>query len=101
MATGASDHDLDATEQRLGVTLPIELRRLLLEHAGSQARVGESFLMIYDLDALVGVNQEIERHPGLLVFASDGSRELIGLDLRAGVPPVVMVDITSEGWDDA
>ena len=57
--------------------------------------------MMYDTTNLVGVNQVIERHPGFLAIASDGSREQIGFDTRRGPPPVVMIDITSGGWESA
>lgn len=57
--------------------------------------------MIYGTESLVVVNAQIEGHPGFLAFGSDGSREVIGLDMRRTPPPVVMIDITSAGWDEA
>ena len=101
VATGATDQEISAAEQRLGVPFPAELRTLLREQAGSQHRLGDLSVMIHDIETIVRVNLEIERHPGFLAFASDGSREMIGLDLRAPTRPVVMVDITSAGWADA
>jgi cell wall assembly regulator SMI1 len=101
MATGASEQEIDAAEQRLDVRFPADLRTFLRAQAGSTHRLGDSFVMIHDIETIVGVNLEIDGHPGFLAFASDGSREQIGLDLRAAFPPVVMIDITSAGWPDA
>lgn len=57
--------------------------------------------MVYGTEDLVEVNRELERHSGFLAFGSDGSREIIGLDMRASSPPVVMISITSAAWEDA
>ena len=98
---GASEADLDAVESALGVRLPAALRELLGQTDGFEGWYGDVYLAVYGTDALVAVNLEIERHPGFLAFGSDGSRELIGLDLRRSPSPVVMIDITSSGWGEA
>jgi hypothetical protein len=40
-------------------------------------------------------------HPGVAVIGGNGAREQFVLDLRRDPSPVLMVDITSEGWDAA
>lgn len=42
-----------------------------------------------------------DTHPGLAIIGGDGSREQLVLDLRSDPAPVLLVDITSSGWDDA
>lgn len=38
-------------------------------------------------------------HPGIAIIGGDGGREHLALDLRADPAPVMMVEITSAGWD--
>jgi hypothetical protein len=38
-------------------------------------------------------------HPGIAIIGGDGGREHIALDLRADPAPVMMVEITSGGWE--
>jgi hypothetical protein len=40
-------------------------------------------------------------HPGIAIIGGDGAREQFVLDLRLNPSPVLMVDITSEGWESA
>ncbi len=101
MSDRASQDELRTVEQTLGVDLPEELRALLSAHNGWERWYGDTYVMVYGTNALVAVNQELERLPGFLAFGSDGSRELIGFDLRRHPSPVVMVDITAAGWGDA
>ncbi|NES27871.1 hypothetical protein GCE86_10110 [Micromonospora terminaliae] len=42
-----------------------------------------------------------DTHPGIAIIGGDGSRELLVLDLRREPAPVLLVDITSSGWDSA
>lgn len=37
-------------------------------------------------------------HPGIAIIGGDGGREHIALDLRADPAPVLLVEITSDGW---
>lgn len=98
---GATEDELAAVETALGRPLAAEHRLLLAIENGSEGWHGDLFLIIYGTSSIIAVNAEIERHPGFVVLGSDGSRELIGFDMRADLPPVVMIDITSEGWDAA
>ena len=101
MAEGATSSALDEVEAQLEIRLPIELRDLLSRSDGFEGWFGATFLVVFSTGALVPVNRDIERHPGFLAFGSDGSRELIGFDLRVTPSPVVMIDITSAGWSAA
>lgn len=42
-----------------------------------------------------------DAHPGIAIIGGDGSREQLVLDLRSDPAPVLLVDITSSGWDSA
>ena len=99
MTSGATEQQLDEVEAALGTTLPPSLRALLGTENGSEGWYGECFLMIYGTENLVAVNQELVRPEGFLAFASDGGREIVGLDTRHSPSPVVMLSITESTWD--
>ncbi len=40
-------------------------------------------------------------HPGIAIIGGDGSRDQLVLDLRQDPAPVLLVDITSSGWETA
>jgi hypothetical protein len=98
---GASDEQLSEVEEALGIMLPAGLRSFLSETNGLDAT--ESGVRLHGTDDITALNLHgdgvHDSHPGLLVVGSDGSREQVGLDLRTPEPPVVLVDITSEGWN--
>lgn len=101
VSEGASAEVLAGVEAALGVRLTAAHRALLRDQDGFGRWYGEVFLFVYGTEDVIAVNHEMTDHPGFLAFGSDGSRELIGFDLRAPDPPVVMIDITSAGWDAA
>lgn len=101
MTDGATDEMIDHAEAELGTSFPADYRQMLGQQNGSARWWGETFLVLYDVESLIRANLEVERHPGLLVIGSDGSREMIGFDLRQPSPPIVMIDVTSEGWAEA
>ena len=101
MTGGATEADFAAVEQALGVQLIAKHRELLAVENGWQRWYGECLLMMSSTSGVIESTRLVERHPGFLAFASDGSREIIGLDTRRDPPPVVMIDITSAGWQDA
>ena len=39
--------------------------------------------------------------PGLVILGGDGSREMLAADARSDPAPVVLIDISAEGWQDA
>jgi hypothetical protein len=46
-------------------------------------------------------HESTDAHPGIAIIGGDGSREQLVLDLRSDPAPVLLVDITSSGWDSA
>jgi hypothetical protein len=46
-------------------------------------------------------DESTDAHPGIAIIGGDGSREQFVLDLRSDPAPVLLVDITSSGWDNA
>jgi hypothetical protein len=46
-------------------------------------------------------DESTDAHPGIAIIGGDGSRERLVLDLRSDPAPVLLVDITSSGWDSA
>lgn len=60
------------------------------------------FLHLYTPAETRDEQQEWEdEHPGLVLIGNDGGRERLALDTRNPDPPVLLVDITSEGWASA
>lgn len=103
---GATQAALDRAQQRLGVHLPADHRAFMIEHDGFAGVLGEVYVCVYSLAELVDVNdtaKDLQRAdcPGLVYFGSDGSREGFGWDFRQESPPVVMLEVTATGWDDA
>ena len=101
MSDGATDADLEAVEQALGLRLTAKHRELLTIENGSERWYGDCFLMMFSTSGIIDSTRLVEGHPGFLAFASDGSREIIGLDRRRDPSPVVMIDTTSAGWHAA
>jgi hypothetical protein len=46
------------------------------------------------------MDPDADRFPGLLVLGSNGAREVIAVDARLDPAPVVLVDVTADGWED-
>ena len=44
-------------------------------------------------------DESTDAHPGIAIIGGDGSREQLVLDLRSDPAPVLLVDVTSSGWD--
>lgn len=63
------------------------------------------YLWLYTPDQSVEVldarNKAGAGLPGVLILGTDGSREILAADIRSETAPVVLIDITGEGWDDA
>jgi hypothetical protein len=53
------------------------------------------------MDAVLRDTGADKRFPGIAVLGGDGSRELLAVDLRDDSAPVMLVDLTTEGWHDA
>lgn len=48
-----------------------------------------------------GWDEATVAHPGIAIIGGDSSREQLVLDLRSDPAPVLLVDITSGGWENA
>ncbi len=99
-------HPLARLESALGVRMPAEYRNGLAAEARvvlAGPRPGHE-VWLYAVPDLAGINEAAElpgRLPGLVIIGTDGGREAVALDGRADPPPVVIVDVVFEGWDDA
>jgi hypothetical protein len=103
---GASEDEIAAVERRLGVRFPDDYRRLLAVRGsvGERMEPAGAYLRIHPVGEVIGVNQAGEiadRFPGAVVIGGDGPRELLCYDFRAAPPPLVLLDITAEDWEDA
>ena len=60
------------------------------------------FLTLNTPDEMLGLHEAWDTatraHPGIAIIGGDGSRTQLVLDLRQEPPPVLLVDITSDGW---
>jgi len=101
------DHEFAAAEA-LGTALPAPWRSYL--QSASWFRRGwlpsGCYLWLYsphEATALLDAwgQQARTNHPGIAIIGGDGSREHLALDLRRDPAPVLLVDITSEGWPAA
>jgi hypothetical protein len=106
VVAGVTDAALDDAERELGVSLPSDYRDFLRGQDGYAASYGGAYVEIYSLAAMLAANRDLAdlqraACPGLVVFGSDGSREVLGWDYRTDPPPVVLVSITTESWADA
>lgn len=88
-------------EAAYGFKIPASAREAVDGLGGSGTWYGDTYIEWHDLEAILGLREFLERFPGFLPIASDGSREHIGIDLQANPSPVVMVDITAASWTDA
>ncbi|GAA2817978.1 SMI1/KNR4 family protein [Nonomuraea rubra] len=90
-------------EQQLGVQFPDDYRGFLITEgaAGRLVESVEGYLMLQPLGELVASNAagEIQtRFPGAVAIGGDGSRELLVYDFRKDPPPLLLLDVTAENW---
>lgn len=84
--------------------LPDDYLALMAQSDGIEGWVGEnSYLVIYSLDQLPGVNERActnEFAPGMFIFGSDGGGMTYAFDTRT--EPVKTVEVPSEvlSWDE-
>jgi hypothetical protein len=66
---------------------------------------GGAYVWLNTPSEMLALHQEwdenADAHPGIAIIGGDGSREQLVLDLRSDPAPVLLVDITSSGWDSA
>ncbi|WP_262283438.1 SMI1/KNR4 family protein [Micromonospora sp. MA102] len=97
---------LAEVERALGVRFPSDYRTFIVSSGGVDEFVGPAgdFLSIYAPDRLIEMNEAAdaaERFPGGVIIGGDGGREMLTYDFRRQPPPLVLLDITAEGWDAA
>lgn len=100
-----ADQEFADAERKLGRPLPAAWRAYL--QGASWFRrgwlPGGDYLWLNTpremLDLQEAWGEATVAHPGIAVIGGDGSRELVVLDLRADPAPVLLADITSDGWD--
>jgi hypothetical protein len=66
---------------------------------------GEAYVWLYTPREMLEIQESwaeaTATHPGVAIIGGDGGREQLVLDLRQDPAPVLLVDMTSEGWDEA
>lgn len=97
---------LAEVERALGVQFPSDYRAFIASRGGVDEFVPPAgdFLSIYAQGRLIELNaaaEAAERFPGGVIIGGDGSREMLTYDFRQQPPPLVLLDITAEGWDAA
>jgi hypothetical protein len=98
------DEAIRSAERTLAVRLPEDYASWLRTNDGLERDLGGSYLSLYAVDELVGLNHDYalaELMPGLILIGTDGGGEGIGLDVRGESSPVVLVNLSSLRWDDA
>jgi hypothetical protein len=63
----------------------------------------QCYVWLYTPAEMLGLHdawgESTRAHPGIAIIGGDGSREQLVLDLRHEPAPVMLVDITSAGWE--
>jgi SMI1 / KNR4 family (SUKH-1) len=103
---GADAEQIALIERHFAVRLPEDYRRFLAGQGSMEGFVppARDYLVLFPVGQLVDFNQagEIQqRFPGAMAIGSDGSREMLVYDFREDPPPLVLLDITAEGWPAA
>jgi hypothetical protein len=103
-APPATSNDITEAEERLGVRFPDDYRSFLLFRNGVKGWFGEVYVELNSVDDVVELT-EVHDHqlslPGLVFIGGDGAREAVGYDFRKVPPPVVLIGLVSDGWQDA
>ena len=102
-----SDQEFIDADKALGAALPAAWRTYL--QGESWLRRGwmasGTYVWLYAPRRMLKLHdawsEGIDAHPGTAIIGGDGSREQLVLDLRGDPPPVLLVDISSSGWDSA
>jgi hypothetical protein len=102
------DQEFDDAEAKLGNPLPAAWRRYL--QGPSWFRRGwlasGCYIWLYPPGEGTEVLDEwgpeaAAAHPGIAIIGGNGAREHLVVDLRQESPPVLLIDIASEGWPSA
>lgn len=96
------------TAYRALVDLPNDYESLLKKHPnGLQEMHDGAYIDIWGRTRAEAARDDAayeylhDHYPGLVIIGSDGASEMIGYDTRKDPPPVVLVNVVSEGWHEA
>ncbi len=84
--------------------LPVSWRAYLQGESWlCRGRVSDNtYVHLYQPAETAGESVEwVGTHPGIAILGDDGGRERLAVDLRLDDPPVVAIEVTSDGWADA
>ena len=101
------DDEFDRAEAALGLQFPGAWR----EYLQGQAWLSRGWMETGSYLTLLTPDQSLEMaeawepaarlHPGVMILGTNGSREMLVADSRDPRAPLVLVDITSDGWANA
>jgi hypothetical protein len=101
------DEEFDRAEAALGVQFPRSWR----EYLQGQSWLSRGWMETGSYLTLLTPGESLEiveawelaaqLHPGVMILGTDDSREMLAVDSRDPLAPVVLVDITSDGWANA
>lgn len=83
---------------------PTDYRSFLRQRNGLKGWFGEVYLELYPVSGVVDSTELHDHqisHPGLVFIGGDGAGEALGFDFRKPQPPVVLINLVSDGWKDA
>lgn len=101
------DREFAEAEEALGRAVPAAWRAYL--QGASWFRrgwmAGGDYVWLHSPSEMIGLHEawgdSTGAHPGIAIIGGDGAREQLVLDLRGDPAPVLLVDVTSGGWDGA
>jgi hypothetical protein len=101
------DQEFTDAHRELGRPLPAAWQAYL--QGASRLRRGwltsGTFVQLYTpyerLELLDASGPTTDAHPGMAIIGGDEGREQLVLDLRSDPAPVLQIDVTNSGWDDA
>jgi cell wall assembly regulator SMI1 len=89
---GATRDTLAQTAAKLGVTFPPDYAAFMVETNGAELYLGESCVIIYGVEELIGYNEPDDEFPAYFkVFGSNGGSEKLAFDVRAQPHAIVVV----------
>ncbi|GAB3939542.1 hypothetical protein GCM10027614_21970 [Micromonospora vulcania] len=102
-----SDQEFTEAGEALGRPLPAAWRSYLQGEAWLRRgwMTSGSYVWLNTPSEMLDVQdawgEATDDHPGIAIIGGNGSREQLVLDLRCDPAPVLLVDISSAGWDSA